>query len=81
MRVICLGWEELITHWSKNCKAFTLEEFASHLKMIVSKQRSRSIPTKIPVLLPAQKVLQQLVMQAPDVFAMNSTHLETSDYF
>ena len=35
MMVIGLGWEDLIKHWSTNGKAFTLEELASHLKMIV----------------------------------------------
>ena len=53
MKVICLGWEDLITNWYKNGKAFNTEELASHLKMIVSKQQSHSIPTKPPVLLSA----------------------------
>ena len=53
MRVIGLGWEDLITHWSNNGKAFTPENPESHLKMIVSKKRSLYIPTNPPVLLPA----------------------------
>ena len=53
-RMISLGWEDMITNWYKNGKAFTSEELESHLKMIVSKQRSRSIPTKPPVLISAQ---------------------------
>ena len=64
MRVIGLGCEDLSTHWYKNGKAFTPEDLASHLKMMASKQRSRSIPTKPPVFLPAQKALPQLETQA-----------------
>ena len=37
MRVICLGWEDLRTHWSKNENAFTPEDITLHIKMIVSK--------------------------------------------
>ena len=48
---------------------------------MVSNQRSHSIPTKLPVLLPARKVLLQLVTQAPDVVAMDGARLETSDEF
>ena len=79
MRVICLGWEDLSMNWSNNGKAFTPEELAYHLKMIVSKQRSRSIPTKPQFLLLAKKVLPQLGTQAPDVVAMDSSHIETSN--
>ena len=71
MRVIGLGWEDLITHWSKNGKSFTVEELASYLKMIVSKKRSHSIPTKPPVFLPARKATPQIGTQAPDVVAMD----------
>ena len=39
IRVIGLGWEDLSMHWSSNVKAFTLEELAFHLKIMVSKQR------------------------------------------
>ena len=52
-----------------------------HIKMIVPKQRSRSIPTKSLVLIPAKKVLSQLGTQSPDVFAMDAARLETSDEF
>ena len=81
MKVIGLGWESLITHWSNNVKAFTPEELALHIKMIVSKQQSRSIPTKRLVLLPAQKVMPQINMQLPDAVTMDSDCLETSDEF
>ena len=54
MRSIVLGWEDLSAHWSRNVKAFTQEELALHLKIIISKQQSHSIPTKLPVLLPTK---------------------------
>ena len=76
MRVIGLGWDDLSTYWSNNGKAFTLEDLASHIKMIVSKQRSRSIPTKPPVLLPAQNALPKLGTQAPDVADMAAFFLK-----
>ena len=47
--------------------------------MIVSKQRSRSIPTKPSVLLPVQKALPQLSTQEPEFVAMDTARLETSD--
>ena len=53
IRVIGLGWEDLSIHYSKNFKAFALEELVSYLKIILSKQRSPSIPTKPPVLFKA----------------------------
>ena len=76
MRVIGVDWEDLSTHWYKNGKAFTPEDLASHLKMIVSKQRSRSIPIKPPVLLPAQNALPKLGTQAPDVADMAAFFLK-----
>ena len=75
MRVIGLGWEELSTHWSKNYNAFTLEELAWHLKMIVSKQRLCSISTKPLVLLLARKALPQLGTKSPDIFTMDASHI------
>ena len=66
-------------HWSKNGKAFTPEELALHLKIIVPNQRSRSIPTNPPVFLPVQKVMLKIGIQAPDVVPMDVYHLETSD--
>ena len=81
MRVIGLGWEVASTHWSNNDKNFTQEELESHLKMIVSKQRSRSIPTKAPVFLSVQEALPQLGTQSPDIVAMDSDRLETNDEF
>ena len=71
MRVICLCWEDLITHWSNNSKAFTPEELVLYIKIILSNQWSCFIPNKLPVFLPAQKALPQLVTQAPDVVAMD----------
>ena len=47
----------------------------------MSKQWSRSIPTKPPVLLPAKKAFPQLGTQVPDVVAMDRDRLETSDEF
>ena len=79
MRVIGLGKEDRSTHWSKNGKAFTPEELVSHLKMIVSKQWSRYMPAKPPVLLPVKEALQQLGTQAPDIVAMDSDLLGTCD--
>ena len=81
MRVIGLVWEDLSTHWSNNGKAFTLEEIASHLKMIVSNQRSRFIPTNPSVLLPALKMLLQLGTQAQDDISVDTARIETSDKF
>ena len=81
MRVIGFSWEDLGTHWSKNGKAFTPEDLALHLKMIISKQWSLSIPTKPPVLLLVKKALPQLGTQAPDVVAVDAACLETSDKF
>ena len=81
MGVIGLGWENLRMHCSKNGKSFTLEELASHLKMIVSNQRSWSILSKPLVLLPAQKALPQLGTQAPDFFTMDASCLDPSDEF
>ena len=81
MGVILLGWEDLSTQWYKNGKAFTPEELTLYLKMIVSKQWSRSIPTNPPVLLPAKHSLPQLGTQALDVVAMDAARLETSDKF
>ena len=81
MRVIGLGWEDLITHWSNNGNVFTTEELESHLKMIVSTQRPRSIPTNIPVLLPVQKALPQHGTQAPEILARYAAYLENSDEF
>ena len=72
IRVIGLCWEYLSTHWSNNDKAFTPEDLALHLKMIVSKQQSRSTPTKPRVLLPAQNSLPQLDTQAPEVVAIDA---------
>ena len=74
-------WEKLSTHCSKNGKAFTIEELAFHIKMIVSKQMSVSIPTNPLVFLPAQKALPQLGTQSPDIVAMDAARLETSDKF
>ena len=79
MRVIGLGWEELSTHWPNNGKAFTLEDIASHLKMINKSNRPRSIPTKPPVLLPVQKALPKLGTQAPDVVSMDADLIEIRD--
>ena len=76
-----MGWEDLSTHWYKNYKAFTPEELTSHLKIIVSKQCSRSVPTKTPVLIPVQKALLQIVKKAPDVVSMDAARIETSDEF
>ena len=81
MEVIVLGWEDLNTHWSKNVKALTPEDLVLHLKIIVSKQWSRSIPTKPPVLFPVQKALTQLGTQSSDVVAMDTSHVENSDEF
>ena len=81
MRVIGLGWEDLRTHWSNNGKASTTEEITLHLKILVSKHQSCSIPTKPPVLLPVQKALPQLDTQAPDVVAMDVAFIETTDEF
>ena len=81
IRVIGLGWEDLSMHWSSNVKAFTLEELASHIKMILSNQRSHSIPTKPPVLLPAQKALPQLGIQAPGIFSIDADRIKNSDEF
>ena len=47
--------------------------------MIVSNQQSRSIPSNLPVFIPVKKALPQLGTQAPDVIAMDSDYLETSD--
>ena len=47
----------------------------------MSKQWSRSIPTKPPVLFPVQKVLTQLGTQSSDVVAMDTSHVENSDEF
>ena len=66
-------------HWSNNGKAFTPEELALHLKIIVSKQQTHSIPTKPPLLPPAQKALSQLFTQASYVVAMDAAFLETID--
>ena len=74
MRVIGLGWEDPSTYGSKNGKAFTPEELVSHLKMIVSNQWSRSIPAKLPLLLPAKKAMPQLGTQSPDVVAILVPH-------
>ena len=60
IRVICLGWEDLITHWYKNGKAFTPEDVALYLKMIVSNQQPHSIPTKPLVFPPAQMMLTKI---------------------
>ena len=79
--MIGLGWEDLITYWSKNDKAFTPEDLASHIKMIVSEQRSRSIPTNPPVLPPSQKALKQLVTQVPEFVVVDAAFLETIDEF
>ena len=46
--------------------------------MIVSKQRSHSIPTNPPVLIPVQKALPQLGTKSPYVVTMYAAHLETS---
>ena len=81
VRVIGLGCKYLSTHWSKNIKAFTKEELTSHIKMIVSNQRSHSVPTKPSVLLPAKKSLLQIGTQAPDIVVMDAFFLETSDKF
>ena len=81
MRAICLGWEYLITHWSKNVKAFTPEDISLHIKMIVSNQRSCSIPTKPPLFFPAQEVLPQIDTLSLDIVAMDSARLEDSDEF
>ena len=56
-RVMYWGWEDLIMHWFNNGKDFTPEDLTSYIKMIVPKQQSCSIPTKPPVLIPAQKAL------------------------
>ena len=79
--MIDLVLEYLSTYWSNNVKAFTPEDIVSHLKMIVAKQWSRSIPTNPPVLLPAKHSLPQLGTQALDVVAMDAARLETSDEF
>ena len=81
IRVIGLVWEDTSMHWSKNGNIFTPEELALNLKMIVSKQRSHSIPIKPPVLLSVLKALQQLDTQAPDIVTMDAAYLETSDNF
>ena len=81
MRVIGLVWEGLRKQWYRNGKAFTLEELSLNLKTIVSKQRSRFIPTKSPVLLPVWKALTQIGTQAPDIVAIFVDSLETSDEF
>ena len=54
MRVIGLVWEDLSTLCSTNRKYFNQDEVASHLKIMVSKQWSRSIPTNPSVLIPAR---------------------------
>ena len=76
MRVIGLVWEYPSTHWSNNGKDFTPEELVSNLNMISPKQRSRSIPIKPPVLLPAQNALPKLGTQAPDVADMAAFFLK-----
>ena len=58
-----------------------MEYLKSYFKMMVSKQWSRSIPTKPPVLLPVQKALPQIGTQVQEVVAMNISCLETSDEF
>ena len=66
-RVIGLGWEDLIMHWSNNFKSFTPEDIALHLKVILSNQWSRSIQTNPPLFIPAKKALPQLGTQVPNV--------------
>ena len=58
-----------------------MEDLSLHLKILVSKQRSCSIPTNPSVFLPAQKAQLQLGTQAPDIVAMDADRLETSDEF
>ena len=70
-----MDWEYLSKKWYKNAKAFNPEDPTLHLKMIVSKQWSRSIPTKPPVFLPAKKALPQLRTQSPDIVAIEADSL------
>ena len=52
-----------------------------HIKIIASNQQSRSIPTNLTVLFPAQKVMPPLGTQALDVVTMDVACIETNDKF
>ena len=60
MRVLGLGWKDLATPWSKNGKEFTPNQLTTHLKNIISHQRTRVIPGKPPVELPKRKIIPSL---------------------
>jgi len=81
IRVIGFGWKDLSTPWSKNGVAYTPAELASHLKMMLSKQRSRQIPEKPPVLLPQRKSVPLLGTQAPDVMAIDEARKKDEEEF
>ena len=52
-----------------------------HIKIIASNQQSRSIPTNLTVLFPAQKVMPPLGTQALDVVTMDVACIEINDKF
>jgi hypothetical protein len=81
MRVLGLGWSDLATPWSKNGKAFSTAQLATHLKLIISKQRTRHIPEKPPANLPTRKVLPNLGTVTADVIDIDMANLECSDEF
>ena len=81
MRVLGFTWPDLATAWSKDGKEFSPEHLAAHLKMIIVATRSRDIPGKPQVPLPARKELPILGTQARDVAALELLQLGKGDAF
>ena len=75
MRVVGLGWKDLATAWSKDGKEFTPAQLAAHLKTIIVAGRSRDIPSKPPLPLPARKELPTLGTQSRDAAALDVLQL------
>ena len=64
MHVVGLSWSDLDTAWSKDGKEFSPEHLAAHLKTIIVAARSRDIPDKLQLPLPARKELPTLGTQS-----------------
>ena len=55
MRALGLGWNCIATPWSRDSKELTPDQLTSHLKKIISYQRTRRIPKHPPVKFPTRK--------------------------
>ena len=80
IRVLGLGWADLHHPWSKDGKAHSVKELATHLKEnIMPQEQKREIPTQPPLLAPKRKKLAVLGTLSANVKRLDATSREKAE--